>query len=547
MLYKKIAFLLFIVCMSSIKRLNTMEAEHKKNLQKFFDERIDYTCTCKCTDTCTCGLAKTILPDIVQCIFPYWFKYQPKWQPNNSLLNYSGQKINNIDVSPHEDYLAFAMNKGRHVITNIHLQAIVQEQLSDFNILSTKIYNSDSSILSLCSITGDRNTGKKSTILLRDITITPKEGQYDVSVKNVVEISHGYCARAIALDVQNKTIITGADDNNVCIWNCKGEDGSFVLQPKLLFSIPCGGAICKIDLVNDGTKLAVISLDGIVRVFDSKYGNLLCIAPHAMTGICFAHITADGSKIIHHATANEIYITDIATKKSVTILSLSDIISTIYITSDDTCVVAGATNGNVKIWDISNISNKDKKLFEYKIDDDACINHISFNKSNNLLVMSCWKHPASFYHPRIYIYDIVTNIWNTAYFSIRTPIMSHALLHGKYLLAVSNNGCASALQQYTCDQIMIRKLFFLWLLVKRIPLSIKITVFVNDICTTMKLDYKILWGVWRSLHGTERDNIWKKCCEIMGAREEEYNRVVKKKEISKKNKKYTRKRRRYTK
>src|SRR5437016_11857728 len=206
MSYNKIAFLLFIVCMSSMKLFNAIEEEHKKSLQEFFDERIDYACTCRCTDTCTCGLAKTILPDIVQCISPYWFKYQSKWQLNNSLLTYSGQKINNIGVSPHEDYLAFAMNDGRHVITNVHLQPIVQEQLSDSDILSTKIYNSYSSILSLCSINGDRDTGKKSTILLRDITITPKEGQYDASIKNVVKISHGYCAQAIALDMQNKTI-----------------------------------------------------------------------------------------------------------------------------------------------------------------------------------------------------------------------------------------------------------------------------------------------------------------------------------------------------
>ncbi len=495
--------------------------EKEKTLKRFFADRI--------TTSLVLGYNELpdydVSPETLSTFFPIdnqssiqqiCNKDAQRWCTSTTFQPARSKNVNDICLSDQEDLIVCADQYSVKVYDNDLF--CVNPCFAAKNYLTCKWYslpnsNSKQSPIPLLLCSSDQGN-----VFLRNI---------DRNI-NLVKIKHGNTTNAIAMDVNTKKIVTGSDDNNACIWDCKGENDTFLFEPQLLLTLPHGGTVWKAVISNDGTMVATACLDGYARLFNITDGSVLCDIKHN-DQVCFVHITKDNKKLISAGDDGNIFIVDIKDGK-VSTLYIHGKIHSFCVSGDDKVIVAGTDDGLIKVWSLTD-DHKNSLLFEktiYRNDQQhfSSVNHLSFNENANLLAVASGKDNITKKNGKCCIFDIASGELLLCK-DYANPVM-YALLNksGSMLVTAENKGKMTISKKYKKKQTYLRKLFFLWLLIKRIDSTISVEKYLQDIKTNLNLDYSVD-NTWYSFHSTEQHAIWSKCVNIMKEREEEMKRVKK--------------------
>jgi len=166
-------------------------------------------------------------------------------------------------------------------------------------------------------------------------------------------------------------IYSGDSAGNLCIWN------SISFQLELQIPLNCE-KIRAIGLIDEGTKIVVLSKDGKLRLFETSYYNeLLCIPINSdglqsILSVSDLHLVGghDGFLYVVNSTTNSI-LSKIAAHKGA-IYSIKQINQTIFATS--------SRDKTVKIWDLTTmrvLQKLDLKVGGHKnsVNDILLFNH----------------------------------------------------------------------------------------------------------------------------------------------------------------------------
>jgi WD40 repeat protein len=484
MYYKKyFNFFLFF----SITNLYCMEETKKQGIKEFFNERCNnYFKEVEKTQEIT------IPSDIKDLVLQYYCDNQQlKWNKIDSYKSLC--QVNDIVLSETQDKIICAL--GKNSFATVALDRINGRDAhygcsTQANFLSVQSYNiSDNQYVLLGSDKGD--------VVLRNC----------VSIKDIVRIKHGNLTNAIALDVANKKIITGSSDKNACVWDCKGENDTFVLNPKCILTLPHDGIVEKVAISKDGLRITTASSDGKARVFDAQKGNVLCLVEHDHQYVNFAHLVQNDTQLISASDDGTVRLTDIATNKEIARISVEGFIFAVCVSDDDKVVAIGTHKSQVRVWDF--VNNKlllSADLLEpSKI--NSAINYVSLT-ANASLCAAC-THKGD-----LFIWNITTNKL-VSKFEYSCPVLFSLLTkNGEKLVTIFDKKKVVIRQQYTVEQADLRKLLFLWLLVKKAEANFEVCL--KDICKHLPFDYKVLLKIWKSFHEEEQATIWVKCRIIIG-------------------------------
>ena len=237
-------------------------------------------------------------------------------------------------------------------------------------------------------------------------------------------------------------------------------------------------------------------------MFDAQKGNVLCFVEHGAQNVCFAHLVRNDTQLISASDDGTVRLTDITTNKEIARTSVKGAIYTVCVSDNDQVVAFGSNKGEVRVWDFVN----NKVLLSVNIPDFPEICHISLTADASLCAACTPKGSVC-------IWNVSRNRLVSQWYYLNA---SFSLLtkNGDKLVTVVGEKTVIVGQQYTAEQIDLRKLLFLWLLVKKAEADFEVCL--KDICKHLPFDYEVLLKIWKSFHEEEQANIWVKCRRIIG-------------------------------